>query len=149
VSDFPASLLLVLGLAAAPARAQDSTRISADAPIVNFRLPSYTMPGGYRAWLVRGSEARVAGPNDIRIKELTLTIFSGDAHDRVETIILSPAARVAPEDEVADGDGAIRVINDNFEATGVGWRYEHKGNKVSIKGHVRVVLHSELKDLLK
>ena len=141
-------LLLVVGLAAAPALARDSTRISGDAPIINFRLPAYTTPDGYRAWLVRGSEARILGPNDIAIKELTLTVYSGDARNRVETVILSPAATVSPEDQVAAGDSPIRVINDNFEATGTGWRYEHKEKKVSISRQVRVVLHSELKNLL-
>jgi len=143
------TLLALLGFAVLPAGAQSPTRISADAPIVNFRLPTYTVPDGYRAWLVRGSEARVAGPNDITIKELTMTIFSGDAKEHIETMILSPSAKVAPADQIATGDDTIRVINDNFEATGVGWRYEYKDKKVSIARHVRVVLHSELKGLLK
>ena len=145
----PLRLLLPFGFAAVLAFGQSSTRISSDAPIINFRLPSYTISGGFRAWLVRGTEARVAGPNDINIKELTMTIFSGDARERIETMILSPTAKVAPEDQVATGDGGIRVINDNFEATGIGWRYEHKEKKVSISRHVRVVLHSEFKNLLK
>ena len=141
--------LLLAGCFALSAFGQDSTRISPDAPIINFRLPSYTVPEGYRAWLVRGSEARVLGPNEIDIKELTLTIFTGDAKDGIETMILSPAAKVAPEDQVATGESGIRVINDGFEATGIGWRYEHKEKKVSITRHVRVVLHGEMKDILK
>jgi hypothetical protein len=141
--------MLMLGLAARPVFGQAPAQISADVPVVNFRLPTYTTPGGYRAWLVRGSEARVLGPNDIDIKELTLTIFTGDERDRIETMILSPAAKVAPEAQIATGDDTIRVINDNFEATGTGWRYEHQEKKVSITRHVRVVLHSEFKDLLK
>lgn len=148
MTRFPPRHLLLLGLGALAAFGQDSTRISADAPIINFRLPTYT-PGGFRAWLVRGSEARVAGPNDIDIKELTMTIFTGDARDKIETMILSPVAKIAPEDQIATGSGAIRVINDSFEATGAGWRYEHKEKKVSITRHVRVVLQSEFKDLLK
>jgi hypothetical protein len=149
VSLPPPRFLLLLGLVALPAFGQSSTQISPDAPILNFRLPTYTAQGGFRAWLVRGSEARVLGPNDIDIKELTLTIFTGDARDRIETMILSPVAKVAPQGQVATGDSAIRVINDNFEASGTGWRYEHKEKKVSIARHVRVVLHSEFKDLLK
>jgi lipopolysaccharide export system protein LptC len=143
------TFLVLPGLAALAAIAQNSTRISTDAPILNFRLPMYTVPDGYRAWLVTGSEARVISPNDIDIKELTMTIFSGDGRDHIDTLILSPAARIAPEDQIASGDSPIRVINDNFEDTGIGWRYEHKEKKVSITRHVRVVLQSELKDLLK
>ena len=145
----PAGFLLLLGLAALPAPAQTSTRISSEVPVLNFRLPAYTPSGGFRAWLVRGSEARVLGPNDIDIKELTLTIFTGDARDRIETLILSPVATVAPEDQRASGAEAIRVINDNFEASGTDWHYDYREKKVSIARNVRVVLHSELKDLLK
>jgi lipopolysaccharide export system protein LptC len=149
VSRIPPRLPLLLALAVLPAFGQRSAQISPEAPIVNFRLPTYTTPGGYRAWLVRGSEARVLGPNAIDVRELTLTIFTGDARDRIETMILSPAARVAPDDQVATGEESIRVINDDFEATGTGWRYDHKEKKVSITRQVRVVLHGELKGLLK
>jgi len=143
-----APLPVLLALAAAPVFAQSSASISPDAPVLNFRLPAYTADG-FHAWLVRGSEARVLGPNAIDVKELTLTIFSGDAHDRTETIILSPAAKVAPEDRVAAGDGAIRIINDSFEAGGTGWHYSYQDKKVSIARHVRVVVQGELKGLLK
>jgi hypothetical protein len=149
LSRTPLSVLTLAALLATSAFGQSSARISSDAPIINFRLPNYTVPGGFRAWLVRGSEARVVGPNDIDIKGLTMTIFSGDKSERIETVILSPAAKVAPEDQVATGDSEIRVINDGFEASGTDWRYDYKAKKVSIARHVRVVLHSELKDLLK
>jgi len=148
VSRFQPRLLPLLGFAALLAFGQSSTRISSDEPILNFRLPIYNAQG-FRAWLVRGSEARVAGKNDVDIQELTMTTFSGDARDAIDTVILSPTAKIKPEDRVASSDGAIRVINDKFEATGLGWRYELKEKKVSITRHVRVVLQSEFKDLLK
>ncbi len=124
-----------------------SSQVAKDAPIVDFRLPAFT-PDGHRSWLVRGSEARFADQNDIDIRELTLTVFTSDASERIETLILSPAARVHPAAAVITGDSTIRVINDDFEATGVGWRYEHREKRVSIAHNVRVTFRAELKDYL-
>ena len=125
-----------------------NTQISTDKPIINFRLPAFT-PEGHRAWLVRGSEARFANENQIDIKELTLSVFSGGADEKVETLILSPTAVVHPAEAVITGPGSIRVINDQFEAGGLSWRYEHKSKKVSIGRKVRVTFRAEFKDYLK
>ncbi|HVU16169.1 MAG TPA: LPS export ABC transporter periplasmic protein LptC [Candidatus Didemnitutus sp.] len=141
--------LAVAAIAVAPAGAQNSTRISTDAPITNFKLPVYKVPEGYRAWLIRGTEAHVKGANDIDIDELNLTVFSGDAREKIDTVILSPKAHVAPEDEIASGPAGIRIVNDEYEAGGVGWRYDHKAKKVSIDHNVKVILHGELKGFLK
>ena len=116
-----AKIFLLCLVPAATALAQN-TQISTDKPIVNFRLPAFT-PEGQRAWLVRGSEARYAGPNEIGIKELTLSIFSGKADGKLDTLILSPVALVHPADAVITGPETIRVISDEFEASGSGWRY--------------------------
>lgn len=125
------------------------TQISTDQPIVNFRLPAFT-PEGNRAWLVRGSEARYSGPNDIGIKELTLSIFAtGTTTEKVDTLILSPLAVVHPADAVITGPAGIRVISDQFEASGHNWRYAHKDKKVSIAKNVRVAFRAEFKDFLK
>ena len=125
-----------------------NTEIATDKPIINFRLPEFT-PEGNRAWLVRGSEARYVTQGLIDIKALNLSIFTGLPDGRVETMILSPVAQVRYTDMVAQGKNSIRIINDRFEATGTTWNYSHKEKKVSIAGNVRVVLHTELKDILK
>jgi hypothetical protein len=140
--------ILLLCLLPAAALAQ-GTSISTDKPIVNFRLPAFT-PEGTRAWLVRGSEARYSGPNDIGIKELTLSIFAAKAtEERVDTLILSPLAVVHPADAVITGPEGIRVLSDQFEASGINWRYAHKDKKVSIAKNVRVAFRAEFKDFLK
>jgi hypothetical protein len=124
------------------------TRIATDQPIVNFRLPDFT-PEGNRSWLVRGSEARYATEGLVDIKELNLTIFTGQADGKVETLILSPAAQVRIADRQVSGSDSIRVINDRFEASGSDWRYDHQEKKVSIGKNVRVILHTQLNDILK
>lgn len=125
-----------------------STQLSPNQPVVNFRLPDFT-PEGNRSWLVRGSEARYINQGQVDIKELNLTLFNGQPDGKVETLLLSPSAEVRITDLVARGEESIRIINDRFEATGAGWTYAHKDKKISIARNVHVVLHTELKDILK
>jgi len=127
--------------------AQTSTRIANDAPIVNFRLPTFT-PEGFRQWLVRGTEARLINSKEIDIRELTLTVFSGDVSDRIETMLLSPQAKVLADQQVASGTGSIRVINDTLEATGEQWTYDHREKRISMRKNVHVTFRAELKNLL-
>lgn len=123
-------------------------QLATDRPLVNFRLPAFT-PEGHRSWLVRGSEARYISETQIDVVELNLTIFTGKPDGKVETLILSPAAEIHFADMVAKGKDTIRIINDGFEATGSDWSYAHKEKKVSIGRNVHVVLHTQLKDILK
>ncbi len=146
VPSLPRILLLCLLPAAVACGA--NTQISTDKPIVNFRLPAFT-PEGFRSYLVRGSEARYSGDNQIGIKELTLSVFSGRADEKVETLLLSPVAIVHPADAVVTGPDTIRVINDQFEASGRDWRFAQRDKKVSIAKNVRVTFHAEFKDFLK
>ena len=140
--------LTLLPLAAAAAAWAANTQVSVEKPIINFRLPAFTADG-HRAWLVRGSEASVVSKSLINIRELTLSVFSVKDEAKVETMILSPAAQFLPDEAVATGESTIRVINDEFEATGSNWRYAHKEKTVSIAKNVRVVFNAELKDILK
>ena len=136
---------------ALPALAENSTRVSTKAPIINFSLPTFTNPDGYRNWLIRGSEAWITEQNIIDVKELSLTVFSGDASNRIDTMMLSPSARVRTDEQVITGDTTLRVINlnDGFEATGEGWKYTNKDKTVTLFKKVRVVLRAEFKNLLK
>ena len=146
----PRLVLLSTLLAAAAGRAAN-TQISTEKPVINFRLPSFNADG-QRAWLIRGSEAllgRQGNTDVVDIKELTLSVFSGKADDKIVTMILSPTAHAIPADAVVTGESTIRVINDDYEATGTGWRYSHKDKKVSIARNARVSFRAEFKDLLK
>lgn len=142
----PSRKLLLFLLTAGVALAS-TTRVATDKPIINFRLPDFT-PEGHRSWLVRGTEARYATGGLVDIRELNLTIFTGDADGRVETLILSPSAQIRLTDRQVSGKESIRIINDRFEATGHDWSYDHDAKKVSITRNVRVVLHTRLKDIL-
>jgi hypothetical protein len=147
-----AKKLLLLLLPVVALAAPSTTQVSADRPVINFRLPAFTADG-YRSWLVRGSEARITGQNQIDIVGLTLTLFTGTADDKIDTMILSPAARVQPEEALVTGPDTIRVINDEFEASGSDWCFTHhkesKENRISINRNVHVTFRAELTDFLK
>jgi lipopolysaccharide export system protein LptC len=144
-------VLLLLLAAALPALADVTSRISAKRPIINFSLPTFTNPDGYRSWLIRGSEAMMTEKNIIDVKELSLTVFSEDASNQINTIMLSPAARILPEEKIVTGDSTLRVIDlqKDFEATGTGWHYTHKDKTVILNKNVRVVLRAPITDILK
>ena len=141
--------VLLLPLAAGVAALAATTQIAPDKPVVNFRLPNFT-PEGFRSWLVRGSEAYyLPKQNQIDVKELTLSVFSGKSDGKLVTMVLSPSAKVLPAEAIITGESTIRVINDEYEATGIGWRYTHKDKKISINKKVRVSFTAEFQDILK
>ena len=124
-----------------------TTQIAPNQPIVNFRLPDFT-PEGNHSWLLRGSEARYANQGQIEIIGLNLSIFTGQPDGKVETSILSPTAQVRPGEMLVRGLDTIRIIKDQFEATGSDWTYSHRDKKISIGKNVHVVLHTQLKAIL-
>ena len=117
-------------------------------PAKNFILPTFTREGYYSMRLC-GSEARMLTLHLIELDDMNLTVFSGDASNRVDSVLLSPIARVALDNDTASGPGSIRLIRDDLELTGEQWTYDHAKKSISIAKNVRVVFHSELQDLLK
>lgn len=125
------------------------TDVPASEPIKNFVLPTFTPAEGYRSMLLRGSQAWMLTPRIIQLDDMDLTVFSGDATSHVESVLLSPVARVSLDDHTAGGPGAVRLIRDDLELTGNQWTYYQLQKRISIARNVRVVFHTELKDLLK
>lgn len=126
-------------------RAQTSQ--AGEPPAVNFSLPAFTKEG-YRSFLLRASTARFTGPKAIELRDTTLSVFSGDASNHVETVILSPVATFLTDRNVALGAGPVRLIRDDAEITGEQWRYDHARKTISIAKNVRVVFHAALPDLI-
>lgn len=118
-----------------------------NSPVESFRLPTFTKEG-HRAMLLQGSQALV-GTNQVELQGMTLTIFTGDGSNTVETVILSPQATIQLDRELVQGESTVRVIRDDIEITGQGWSYDHAGKKVSITRNARIVFQAQLPDLLK
>ncbi|MEO6003462.1 MAG: hypothetical protein ABIZ04_01870 [Opitutus sp.] len=124
-----------------------ATAAESTAPALNWSLPFFSSEG-FRTMTARGSEARAVDAHRFDVVDLNLTLFSGDAASRVETILLSPAASFLPDAKIARGDKSVRFIGDEVEATGTRWIYRHTEKKISLDGSVRVIFHAELKNLL-
>ncbi len=144
--------LCVFSLAAEAGRlagADDrATSFSASAPVTEPTVSTFTKDG-YRSWLLRGSKCHFVSQSQIDFTDLNLTVFAGDATNRVDSIFLSPAAVALVDQARVSGPGAVRVITDDFEATGEDWAYDHRQKKVSIRKNVRVVFHVQLQSILR
>jgi hypothetical protein len=126
---------------------ESSTAFTAGAPVVNFRVTTFTREG-HRSWLLCGAEGHVLDQNQLAVTNLNLSVFSGDASNRVESIFLSPTATALINEGRVRGRGHLRLITDDLEATGEDWLYDHREKKVSIHKNVRVVFHARLQSLL-
>ena len=118
------------------------------APAKNWSATLFTKQN-FHSMTLRGSEARFGEGSGINVVDLNLTIFAGDATNRVETILLSTAAIFQPKENTASGDKGVRLIRDDLEASGTRWTYDHAQKKVSLHDHVRIVFNAELKSILK
>jgi hypothetical protein len=141
-------LAIFLGLLSLALNQGHAAENAPSEPAKNFILPTFT-PEGYYKMRLCGAEARMLTLHLIQLDDMNLTVFSGDASNRVDSVLLSPLARVSLDEDIARGPGAIRLISDNLELTGEQWTYNHAKNSISIAKNVRVVFHSELSDLLK
>ena len=98
---------------------------------------------------MRGSQCRIVSQSQIDFTNLNLTVFAGDPANRVESIFLSPTATAYVDQARVSGPGCVRIITDDFEATGADWTYDHRQKKVSIRKNVRVVFHTQLQSILR
>ena len=125
--------------------------ITADSPAESIKLIRYN-DQGYRAYMLRGTKGFYVDKTHVDVSDMTLTMFTGQKDNAVDTILLSPFARATRDDKqlTVHGDSAVRVIRANdFEVTGEQWTYDQSENKIRINKSVHVVIHTELKGILK
>ena len=148
----PVLLFLCAGLLPVAGRAagadDHATAVAPNAPIAAPVISTFT-PEGNRQWLLRGSQCRVISQNQLEFTNLNLTVFVGDASNRIDSIFLSPAATAWVDQARVSGPGTVRVITNDFEATGADWSYDHRQKKVSLQKNVRVVFHVQLQSILR
>jgi len=114
----------------------------------NFSLPLFT-DAGARSAVLRASLARTIDGGRIELTDMNLSLFSADAANRIDTIILSEVATFDPDTTLASGEKFVRVIRDDMEITGEKWTYDHAQKKVSIQKNTRVVFQARLPDILR
>jgi hypothetical protein len=133
-------------LAAAPFAPAQDTAIAP--PARNWTLPLFTKEG-FRQMTLRGDIMRPVTVDRVDISGMSVTVFSGTAEAKVDSVLLSPEATFLLNEKVARGDGPVRLVRDDVEVTGIGWTYYYNEKKVLISRHAHVVFHSALPDILK
>jgi hypothetical protein len=142
--------LLALALATVSAARAQSASIIANAPVKNFRLPSFN-DQGHRTMLLRGGEARYISNTQIDVVELNFAQFAGDGSTESQNILLAPSATVFIKGEnriLISGKESVRLIGKNFEAAGENWTYDHTDQRLTMNQNVRVVFRAEIKGIL-
>lgn len=125
-------------------------QVLADAPVKDFRLPTFTKDS-WIASVLRADTAHIISQTQVEMTGVTLTIFSGDANNRVDTVFVSPAATVhrEPDHESIHGPESVRVVRDSLEITGEQWSYFYREKRVLIEKNARIVFRTKLPDILK
>ena len=118
------------------------------APAINWVAPLFTKDN-FHSMTLRGAKASFPTSSEVEVVDLNLTVFSGDAAKKIETVILSTAATFFPKQNLVRGEAGVRVLRDDLEAAGTHWIYDHAQKKVSLTGRVRIVFNAEFKNLLK
>lgn len=139
---------LALGLAASPLPA--APQATASAPIINFRLPTFT-DEGFRQTMIRAAEARLPDPARIDATEVELTLFTGDADEQIDVMLAAPTATIFPRKQLATGPDTVRIERADLTVTGADWSYEHgtRVKKIIIRRDAHVTMRATLGDILK
>ncbi|MDR2674799.1 MAG: hypothetical protein LBC18_08015, partial [Opitutaceae bacterium] len=137
---------------ASPAAPAAKPAVTASAPVKNFRLPAFNEQG-HRTSLLTGGEGRYISPDQIDVTNLDFVIYPGDGTIRVETRLTAPAASFFLKNTAApraSGKGSVRLVHENeIDASGEDWAYDHGRKKLWINKNVRLVFPAPLQDILK
>ena len=117
-------------------------------PAKNWTLPLFTKEG-FRQMTLRGNEVRPVTADRIDISGLNITVFSGDAQAKVDSVLTSPEAMFMISEKIARGDKSVRLVRDDVEVTGEKWTYFYNEKKVLIARNAHVVFHAAMPDILK
>ncbi|MDR0353384.1 MAG: hypothetical protein LBI02_08570 [Opitutaceae bacterium] len=137
-----------------PSSAAPATKpaLSTSAPVKNFRLPAFNEQG-HRTSLLTAGESRYISPEQIDVIRLDFAIYPGDGTTRVETRLTAPTASFFLKNTAApraSGKESVRLVHENeIDATGEDWAYDHGQKKLWINKNVRLVFPVPLQDILK
>lgn len=122
-------------------------RMAPDAPVKQFRLPSFG-EDGYRVWDLEGREGRYISADEIQIDGLRLRTWSGDEAMIQELEITSPHASIFPQQNTAKGQGLIHIVGPGYTVFGRGWDWNGNTRAIAVANEVRVTFFEQL-DILK
>lgn len=121
--------------------------VTANAPIINFKLPELN-EDGIRISLLRGNEARRINDNQIDLVAMQYTIFKPDGSNQAQTTLLAPSASVFFSNQKkynVQGTEGVRIVRDDLDVMGTAWNFEideKKNRHVRIENNVKVVFRT-------
>ncbi len=118
------------------------------APAINWSSNLFTKDN-FRSMTLHGARASFSATDEIDVTDLHLAAYSGDAANKVETVVRASSALFLPRQNLARGETGVQVTRDDLEASGIHWTYDHAQKKVSLTGKVRIVFNAEFKSILK
>lgn len=140
---------LLLALSPLTGLAQSSA-VTANAPITNFKLPVLN-DEGIRSSLLRGTEARYINASQIDLVGMQYMTFIEDGSNKIDTTLMAPTASVfiVNNKVKVQGEEGVRLVRDDLDVSGTHWTYDHAQKKITLDENVRVVFRTELKGILK
>ena len=138
---------LVLVAAISFVSAQDA-RVATSAPVKNYSV-SFFSDAGYHRMRDKGGTADLQDRDQVRVEEMTLTLFSGEADRRVESVLIAPVAILNPENELVRGPEAVRLVRDDLELYGEDWSYDHRAREIHLRRGAHIIFNTSLADYLK
>lgn len=135
------ALLLFLCLVVGSPGAE-SQKAPANSSATNWTLQLSANNGAPLA-ILRGNLAQAASRDRIEVVDFSITVYSADSPEHIETILYSPFASFDIQRNCASGANSVRAVqfnrNDEISAqiTGEGWRYDTGARKLFISRNVR------------
>ena len=110
---------------------------------VSFNLPGFN-DAGHRTFLLSGDQAMIIDSRQIDIRGLSFTQYPGDGSAIAQTSITAPAASVFMQENkqaprIAGKDGVRLTHENDLEATGDDWSYDHARQKLTINKNARII----------
>jgi len=116
-------------------------------PVLDFRLPRFS-DNGYAQWILRGGQGIYDSDAQVRVKEMSLRIYSGDERKVLEMTIDSPEATLLIKENRAVSDSPIEIIGSNFKVFGTGWTWDGTRKEIEVKSDVTVEFSQEIVGML-
>lgn len=117
-------------------------------PIEDFRVPKFNELG-FREWHVRAALGTYQNENEVLIETMRVRQFKGDGSGTVIGTLETPKAKYIIDSQIIVGSSDILAKSDSFQLTGSDWTWQAEENRLTINKNPRVLIFSELGDILK
>ena len=118
-----------------------------NAPIKNFKLPRLA-DNGYTQWVLMGGQGIYDGPEQVRIEEMGLRVYTGDERMALEMSMDSPEATVRLQENKAFSESVIEIEGANFKISGVGWTWNGETKEIEVLYDTVVEFTQDISDSL-